>query len=86
MSHLLQNDYELFLDCIRGLYSIHELPALRLWLLEAALPKLVPSDWYSYNEVDLLHPANTQAILKPEASALFQRLFPRFQNWFINIR
>ena len=80
MSHLLQNDYELFLDCIRGLYSIHELPALRLWLLEAALPKLVPSDWYSYNEVDLLHPANTQAILKPEASALFQRLFPRFQE------
>jgi hypothetical protein len=80
MSQLVQNDYELFLDCIRELYAIHELPALRLWLLEAALPKLVPSDWYSYNEVDLLHPANTLAILKPEASALFQRLFPRFQE------
>ncbi len=80
MSQLVQNDYELFLDCIRELYAIHELPALRLWLLEAALPKLVPSDWCSYNEVDLLHPANTQAILKPEASALFQRLFPRFQE------
>ena len=80
MSQLVQNDYELFLDCIRELYAIHELPALRLWLLEAALPKLVPSAWYSYNEVDLLHPANTLAILKPEASALFQRLFPRFQE------
>jgi DNA-binding CsgD family transcriptional regulator len=80
MSQLVRNDYELFLDCIRELYAIHELPALRLWLLEAALAKLIPSDWYSYNEVDLLHPANTLSILKPEAGTLFQRLFPRFQE------
>ena len=80
MSQLVQNDYDLFLDCIRELYSIDELPALRLWLLEEALPKLLSSDWFSYNEVDLLHPANTLAILKPEAGALFQRLFPRFQE------
>ena len=80
MSQLVQNDYDLLLNCIRELYAIHELPALRLWLLEAALPKLVPSDWFSYNEVDLLNPANTLAILKPEAGALFQRLFPRFQE------
>jgi DNA-binding CsgD family transcriptional regulator len=80
MSQLVQNDYDLFLDCIRELYSIDELPALRLWLLEEALPKLLSSDWFSYNEVDLLHPANTLAILKPEAGTLFQRLFPRFQE------
>ena len=47
MSLLVKNDHELFLDCVRELHSFRELSALRLWLLETALPKLVPSDWYS---------------------------------------
>jgi hypothetical protein len=38
------------------------------------------SDWLSYNEVDLAHPENTVAILKPESNPIFQRFFPRFQE------
>src|ERR1035438_5602115 len=80
MSHLSPSEYELFLDCIRVLHSFRDAPALRLWLLDTALPKLVPSDWFSYNEVDLLNPANTLAILHPESNQLFQQLFPRFRE------
>lgn len=80
MSQLSRNDYELFLDCIRELHSFRDAAALRSWLLDTALPKLVPSDWFSYNEVDLLNPANTLAVLQPESNSLFQRLFPRFQE------
>jgi hypothetical protein len=80
MSLLVQNDYELFLDCVRELHSIRELSALQLWLLETALPKLVPSDWYSYNEVDLVNPANTLAILRPEGDPRFPPVYARFQN------
>ena len=80
MSQLIQSEYDLFLDCIRELHSFRDAAALRLWLLDTALPKLVPSDWFSYNEVDLLNPANTLAVLQPESNSLFQRLFPRFQE------
>jgi DNA-binding CsgD family transcriptional regulator len=80
MSLVSQNDFELLLDCIRQLHSFGDSKTLRLWLLDTALPKLIPSDWLSYNEVDLLNPANTLAILKPEPTTLFQQLFPRFQE------
>ena len=80
MSHITQGEYELLLDCIRELHSFRDAPTLRLWLLEKALPKLIPSDWLSYNEVDLLNPANTLAILKPDSNQSFQRLFPRFRQ------
>ena len=80
MSLLVKNDYEMFLDCVLELHSIRDLSALLLWLLETALPKLVPSDWYSYNEVDLANPANTQAILRPEGDPRFPPVFARFQE------
>ncbi len=80
MKTLLPGEYELFLDCIRELHSFRDAAALRAWLLETALPKLVPSDWLSYNEVDLANPANTIAILKPDSPERFQKLFPRFQE------
>ena len=79
--HLLSpKDYDLFLDCLQELHTFRDLPALRSWLLDKALPRLVPSDWLSYNEVDLAHPENTVAILKPESNPIFQRFFPRFQE------
>ena len=80
MKHLSPDEYALFLDCVRELHSFRDMSALRLWLLETALSKLVPSDWISYNEVDLLNPANTLAILKPESPVFFQQLFPRFRE------
>src|ERR1039457_2312571 len=80
MGLLSQNEYELFLDCIRELHSFRDLPSLRSWLLDTALPKLIPSDWLSYNEVDLLNPENTLSILKPEMDVALQRLVPRFKE------
>jgi DNA-binding CsgD family transcriptional regulator len=80
MSTLSKNDYELLLECISKLYSFRELTSLRAWLLDIALPKLIPSDWLSYNEVDLLNPENTLAILKPESETFFQQLFARFRE------
>jgi len=80
MSQLSQRDCAALVECIGELHSFQELEALRAWLLDSALPKLIPSDWLSYNEVDLHHPANTLAILKPEANQTFQRLFPRFRE------
>jgi DNA-binding CsgD family transcriptional regulator len=80
MRSLSESETALFLDCIRELQSFSDLPTVRSWLLETALPKLVPSDWFSYNEVDLVNPANTLAILKPDSDAFFQNLFPRFRK------
>jgi len=73
-------DYKLLIECIRELHSFRDVESVRIWLLDTALPRLVPSDWLSYNEVDLAHPENTVAILRPEANQIFQRLFPRFQE------
>ncbi len=73
-------DYELLLEFIRELHSFRDLESVRMWLLDTALPRLIRSDWLSYNEVDLAHPENTVAILKPESNQIFQRLFPRFQE------
>ena len=73
-------DYELLLECIRELHSFRDVDSVRAWLLDQALPRLVPSDWLSYNEVDLAHPEKTLAILKPENNQVFQRLLPRFQE------
>jgi len=73
-------DYKLLLECIRELHSFRDLGSVRMWLLDTALPRLIRSDWLSYNEVDLAHPENTVAILKPESNQIFQRLFPRFQE------
>ncbi len=80
MNSLSQSQSRRLLDCMAQLHSFRDLPSLRSWLLETALPQLVPSDWLSYNEVDLRNPANTLAILKPESPAFFQELFPRFRE------
>jgi DNA-binding CsgD family transcriptional regulator len=80
MSLRSPSDYKLLLECIRELHSFRDLGSVRMWLLDTALPRLIPSDWRSYNEVDLLHPENTVAILKPESNQIFLRLFPRFQE------
>src|ERR1700678_261932 len=77
---LSRREYELLLDCIQQMHSFPDLASLRLWLLETALARLIPSDWLSYNEVDLLHPENTISIVKPEFDPVMQRLFPRFQE------
>jgi DNA-binding CsgD family transcriptional regulator len=79
MSVLLSKDYEVLLECIRELHSFRSQTTLRSWLLDIALPKLIPSDWLSYNEVDLLQPENTVAILKPESN-IFASLFGRFKE------
>lgn len=79
MSLLNPGGYDLLLECIQELHTFADPAALRLWLLETALPKLAPSDWFSYNEVDLVNPANTLAIVKPESPAL-QNLFSRFRE------
>jgi DNA-binding CsgD family transcriptional regulator len=80
MSLCTTADYELLLECIRELHSFRDLGSVRRWLLDTALPRLIPSDWHSYNEVDLLHPENTLAILKPELNAGSQRLLQRFNE------
>jgi DNA-binding CsgD family transcriptional regulator len=71
-------DYEMLLDCIRELHSFRDLESVRMWLLDAALPRLIPSDWRSYNEVDLLRPERTLAILKPESNGTLQQFLSRF--------
>jgi DNA-binding CsgD family transcriptional regulator len=80
MTRLLPKDYDLLLHCVGELHSLQSRGALCSWLLDNALPLLISSDWLSYNEVDLLKPANTIAILRPESSKFFQRLFPRFKE------
>ena len=80
MEPLSEPDYLELLDCIGQLHAFRELAELRNWLLDFALPRLVPSDWISYNEVDLVTPENTLAILKPETDHIFEQLFPRFRE------
>ncbi len=80
MTRLSPNDYELLLSCIGELHAFRNRAALCEWLLEKALPKLIPSDWLSYNEVDLLSPEKSVAVLKPESTNFFQVLFPRFKE------
>jgi len=80
MTQLSSNDYNLLLDFVGKLHVFRSRSTLRAWLLDDALPRLVPSDWLSYNEVDLLNPHNTIAVLKPESDLFFQRLFPRFKE------
>lgn len=70
-------DYDLLLGCIRELHSFQDLDDLRVWLLEDAFPRLVPSDWYSYNEVDLKSPQKTRLLMRPSPASL-SVLFPRF--------
>ena len=59
-------DYDLLLGCIRELHSFQDLSDLRLWLLDEAFPRLVASDWYSYNEVDLESPQKTLSLIRPD--------------------
>jgi len=80
MSLCTADDYESLLECIRQLHSFRDLGSVRLWLLDTALPRLIPSDWRSYNEVDLLHPENTLAILKPQLDARSLPLLQRFNE------
>jgi DNA-binding CsgD family transcriptional regulator len=80
MTRLLPNEYDLLLNCVVELHSFRSRSALCGWLLDQALPGLIPSDWLSYNEVDLLNPGNTTAILKPDSKAFFEQFFPRFKE------
>lgn len=41
MNQIAPGEYELLLDCIRELHSFRDVSALRSWLLDTALPKLV---------------------------------------------
>jgi hypothetical protein len=65
MSRLSSSDYALLLDCIREMHTLPDLPSLRIWLLERALPRLLPADWFSYNEVDLRTPSTT-VLMRPD--------------------
>lgn len=80
MNLISPDDYGCLLDCIRELHAFRDVSVLVKWLLDSALPKLVSSDWFAYNEVDLLNPANTLAILKPEPITPFLPLFGRFRE------
>jgi len=78
MTTLAPTEYELLLDCIRQLHSLPDLPSLRTWLLDSALPRLLPSDWLAYNEVDLQAPEKFLALVRPENKAIWKRLQPVF--------
>lgn len=62
---LSSRDYDQLLRCASALHSFKDAASLRLWLLDEALPRLVPSDWFSYNEVDLRNPGNTLTLMRP---------------------
>lgn len=79
MTRLSSDEYDLLLKFVGHLHSFRSRSSLCAWLLDEALPALIPSDWLSYNEVDLRSPANTTAILRPDSNR-FQRLFPRFRE------
>ena len=80
MNRLSANDYDLLLNCVGKLHTFRTRQSLRTWLLDEALPRLVPSDWLSYNEVDLVNPANTLSVLKPDSEPFFMKFFPRFKE------
>lgn len=80
MTGLPPNDYNMLLSCIGELHAFRDRAALCEWLLEKAFPRLIASDWLSYNEVDLLSPEKSMAILKPKSDNFFQVLFPRFKE------
>ena len=80
MTRLLPNEYDLLLNCVVELHSFRSRSALCGWLLDQALPSLIPSDWLSYNEVDLLNPDKTLSILKPESKIFFDQFFQRFKE------
>jgi DNA-binding CsgD family transcriptional regulator len=74
MHRLSSSDYRLLLDCAGELHSLRDLPSLRLWLVDAALPSLIPCDWVSYNEVDLKAPHKTVALLRPTPASVMPLL------------
>jgi DNA-binding CsgD family transcriptional regulator len=77
MFRLGSQDYDLLLDCIRELHSFRDVSVLRLWLLEDAFPRLVPSDWFSYNEVDFQSPQKNFVLLRPDTGSI-GALLPKF--------
>src|ERR1017187_1624787 len=77
MHRLSPADYDLLLNRVRELHSFRELSVLRLWLLDCALPQLLPSDWFSYNEINPKSPEKSFTLLRPRADA-FLSLVPRF--------
>ena len=75
---LPQKDCKSLLDCIQELHAFHSQSSLLDWLLESALPGLIPSDWLSYNDVDLRHPQNTVSIVTDKARPALAPLLLRF--------
>lgn len=80
MTRLSPGDCDLLLSCVGELHAFRDRAALCEWLLDKAMPRLIPSDWLSYNEVDLLTPEKSIAVLKPKSEYFFQVLFPRFRE------
>lgn len=80
MTRLAPDDYGLLLGFVGELHSFRTRSTLYEWVLGTALPRLIPSDWFSYNEVDLVHPDRTISILRPDSADFFQNLFPRFKE------
>ena len=75
---LSQADCKLLLDCIQELHSFRSQSSLLDWLLESALPRLIPSDWLSYHDVDLRNPQKTVSIVTDKARPALAPLLPRF--------
>lgn len=71
MERLRQRDLDGILSFLREMYSRPDLEGFANRLV-SALPGLVPSEWTSYNEVDLQRQANTYVIdpIPPDASEL----------------
>lgn len=80
MGLISSTEYEWLFDRILELHSFADADSLRAWLLDTVLPKLIPSDWLSYNEVDLENPANTLTILRPEGDPRFPPVVARFRE------
>ena len=80
MWRIAPDEFDALLACIRELHAMKDVPALCDWLLGSVLPQLIPSEWYSFNDVDLLNPEKTLAILYPKSDLTFQKYFRRFQE------
>jgi DNA-binding CsgD family transcriptional regulator len=77
---LTQKDCKSLLDCIQELHSFRSQSSLLDWLLDSALPQLIPSDWLSYNDVDVRNPQNSVSIVTPKARPALAPLLPRFKE------
>jgi DNA-binding CsgD family transcriptional regulator len=80
MEQLTQRDLEVFLSLLQAIYAELDLESFAS-LIVSALPKVIPSEWTSYNEVNLRSQTNTFVMEPvpsdfPEGEKVFARHIP----------